>query len=384
MLNQRYILKNESIMNYRELLGLRSGYITGRRRANASANEILDTLYSTYYNNDKFSDVTSSYWVRSGKRAEVKKNGDQYSIRGGALGTFTNKRKKTIKGNIYNKLTILIYNFVLRRMIKSKPILKDYFGAPRLYWLPELDGPMNLMHRYLLLKHEAERRTSDCALEITKILDIYFNFNHVKHILSYDLIDSYGLFNTKDWICIIGDGHGFFATLIKRMIPDAKIIIINLGRSLLIDAYRFSQVFPYESAMLVRGEPTDIQMMQHNIFYMEAENYKLLNGLPISLFINIASMQEMNMNVIQKYFDLMRSSSVEPHFYCCNRVEKKLPDETVIRFFDYPWDGSEILVDELCPWYQVYPTSKPPFWRPFDGPIHHRLVKLNRKQFNRN
>ena len=341
-----------------------------------SYNRILDTLYSTYYcSSDEFSNVTSSFWIEFGKRTKAMKRGDGFDISAYGISSFQKHEKETIRSALRNKAIIFLNNLILRTKMKANPS-RGYSNHPKDYPL-ELDGPLNLMFSWLLLKHEAERRTSDCALEITTILDNHFDIDHVKHILSYDLIDSYDLFNTKDWICIIGDGHGFCATLIKRIIPDAKIILINLGRNLLIDAYGFSQVFPYESAMLVREELPDIQMMSHNILFMEAENYELLNGLPISLFINIASMGEMNMNVIQKYFDLMRSSSVEPHFYCCNRVEKKLPDETVIRFFDYPWDGSEILVDELCPWYQVYPTSKPPFWKPFDGPIHHRLVKLN-------
>ena len=115
---------------------------------------------------------------------------------------------------------------------------------------------------------------------------------------------------------------------------------------------------------------------------MEAENYEFLNGLPISLFINIASMQEMNLEVIQHYFQYMRSSLEIPYFYCCNRLEKKLPDGTMVRFLDYPWDmDDKILIDELSPWYQTYPAPNPPFWRRFDGPIHHRLVKLKRRPF---
>jgi hypothetical protein len=73
----------------------------------------------------------------------------------------------------------------------------------------------------------------------------------------------------------------------------------------------------------------------------------------------------------------MRTSSAEPHFYCCNREEKTLPDGSIIRFADYPWGRNSMIIDELCPWYQQYLSSKPPFHRPFDGPTMHRLVKLN-------
>ena len=89
-------------------------------------------------------------------------------------------------------------------------------------------------------------------------------------------------------------------------------------------------------------------------------------------------MQEMNMALIQKYFSIMRTSTVESYFYCCNREEKTLPDGNVIRFSDYPWNEEEsIIIDEPCPWYQKYPSLYPPFWRDFEGTHLHRLIKLN-------
>ncbi len=97
----------------------------------------------------------------------------------------------------------------------------------------------------------------------------------------------------------------------------------------------------------------------------------------MDLFINIASMQEMDMNVINNYFNYMRQSSKDnTYFYCCNRAEKILPDGSKIKFNDYPWYRAKIISDEKCQWYQKYPASKPPFWRNFDGPLHHRLVKF--------
>ncbi|MBI3608068.1 MAG: hypothetical protein HY207_08885 [Nitrospirae bacterium] len=64
-------------------------------------------------------------------------------------------------------------------------------------------------------------------------------------------------------------------------------------------------------------------------------------------------------------------------FYCCNREEKTLPDGTVTCFAAYPWhEGDQILVDELCLWHQFYYVLRPLFFRPYDGPIRHRLVTL--------
>ncbi len=90
-------------------------------------------------------------------------------------------------------------------------------------------------------------------------------------------------------------------------------------------------------------------------------------------------MQEMDPLVIAAYFDDLRAIAAQREvvFYCCNRKEKTLPDGTVTRFSAYPWTPSDqILVDELCPWHQHYYALRPPFYRPYDGPIQHRLVTL--------
>ena len=121
-----------------------------------------------------------------------------------------------------------------------------------------------------------------------------------------------------------------------------------------------------------------MQLSTSQLVFIEAENYSLLENLEVDLFINIASMQEMNPEVIDKYFKYMRSSKKSPcYFYCCNRLEKELPDGSIIKFINYPWkNNDDVLIDELCPWYKKYPSLKPPFFRKYDGPIQHRLIKI--------
>jgi len=303
-----------------------------------NSNQMLGTLYKKYYSGGGFSEVTSSHWREFGVKTTVTRNNHDFEINSYGISTHTKKSPL--------------------RSLKHLPI--DFL----------LSG--------LLRKHNASEKTIAYAKSITSQSNIIFAFDHAKHVLIYDLIESYGLFNTQDLICIIGDGHGFFGTLIKAILPDAKILFINLGRNLLIDAICFSKVFPGVQPLHLQ-KPEDRKFMDnHSIYFLEAEQFDLMKKLPISLFVNIASMAEMEMPVIQKYFIYMRTSIAIPHFYCCNREEKTLPDGSIIRFSDYPWEGAEIIVDELCPWYQQYPSSRPPFWHPFDGPIHHRLVRLER------
>ena len=226
-------------------------------------------------------------------------------------------------------------------------------------------------------EHNAKEKTISCAKSITKQLNVLFSFDHAKHVIIYDFLDSYSLFKTQNIICIIGDGHGFLGTLIKAMCPDIKILFINLGRNLLIDIECFSRIFPDITPLYFRKPEDHKQIPKHSIIFLEAENYDYMKNLPISLFINIASMQEMDMTVIKSYFEYMATSTGNPYFYCANREEKKLPDGSAIRFCDYPWRGADVIIDGPCPWYQKYPIWRPPFWYPFDGTIMHRLVNFS-------
>jgi hypothetical protein len=89
-------------------------------------------------------------------------------------------------------------------------------------------------------------------------------------------------------------------------------------------------------------------------------------------------MQEMNYEAITSYFNVIRNQNTTTWFYCCNRVSKTLPDGSVINFSEYGWNTSDqVIVDELCPWHQRFPINRPPFSSKFDGPIKHRLIKLN-------
>ena len=300
-----------------------------------SFNQIQKTLYKKYYSSDLYSKVTSSHWRDFGAKTKVTHDESSFDFNAYGISTFG---KKSTLGAIKH----LSIDMLLSKMLS---------------------------------KHCAVKETIHAAKDITNDLNIHFDFDHAKHVLIYDLLNSYGLFNSENLICIIGDGHGFFGTLIKSLCPDAKILFINLGRNLLIDIICFSKIFPNIEPLHLRQSEDITAVMDYSTIFLEAEQYNLMKKLPISLFINIASMQEMDMSIIQKYFEYMRTSTIESYFYCCNREEKTLPDRSVIRFADYPW-GGEVLLDELCPWYQKYPSLLPPFWRPFDGAHRHRLVRL--------
>ena len=301
--------------------------------------KLKNSLYQNYYKYDltspRFSDVTSSHWREFGEKTTVIQGKEGFEIDAYGISGFK-------KNTILNSLINLPVNYLLLKMLNE---------------------------------YKANGSTVSCAKAIAKKLSVLFNFDHAKHVLIYDLLDSHGVFNTENLICIIGDGHGFFGTLIKSMRPNSKILFVNLGRNLLIDTVCFSKVFPDRSPLLLSGIEDHKEISEHEVIFLEAEKYKILENLPIGLFINVASMQEMDSSMIKTYFKIIETSTVSSYFYCCNREEKLLPDGNLIRFMDYPWIG-DLLIDEPCPWYQKYPYPIPPFWRLFDGTHLHRLIKI--------
>jgi hypothetical protein len=215
--------------------------------------------------------------------------------------------------------------------------------------------------------------------EIAKKQSFMFGYDCARQVLAASYLRMVLKQVTVNRVCIIGDGYGYMGGLLKSLWPDVQIIEVNLGRTLLFDVAYIQKAFPDASmSLLTNSSDIETKSSSTDFIFLEAEYYERLKGQSIDLFINIASMQEMNLDIVNHYLSLMRTSSVsKPYFYCCNRVEKQLPDGELVRFEKYGWsEGDEVLDDELCPWYQQYPASLPPFWRPFDGPIHHRLVKL--------
>ena len=195
-------------------------------------------------------------------------------------------------------------------------------------------------------------------------------------------------------ILIIGDGFGFLSAFIKEMLPQAKITLIDLGKTLLFEVHHCSKAHPH----LVHCLPFDVRTGDHNpealdasFVYCPAEHIKTLKDFEFDLAINVNSFQEMNNETVNNYFDFMRGSlKKENLFYCCNRIEKIMEGGEVSRFFSYPWRKDDIhLVDGYCPWQRYFLSSqlsmrgpelqgiRIPFINYFDGPVFHRLTVLS-------
>lgn len=188
-------------------------------------------------------------------------------------------------------------------------------------------------------------------------------------------------------ILLIGDGHGILAALMSQQFPDAKIFLMDLGVTLFFQAYYLSKIFPQKQHTLL-GEADGLKI-GNGFFYCPAEEQDHFPPEEIDLAINVASMQEMTMDVVAKYFQLLRERKTKL-FYCCNRLEKTLPDGTITRFMDYPWlKEDKHLVNEECPWHRFFFGRSAaenikllglfpiPLLHRYDGVHWHRLTLLS-------
>lgn len=211
--------------------------------------------------------------------------------------------------------------------------------------------------------------------------------SYLKHHLPNKLLPS-------STIVVIGDGFGTMASLLLANNFAKTVILVNLNKTLLVDLW-YLKIFlgdeKFQKSVLLINEPCDIASLESKggpeeirVIAIQASNHEILKDCPIDLAINIASMQEMDPKYIRNYFDDLYAVAAKRDldFYCCNREEKTLPDGTVTRFKDYPWNSHDnIQIDELCPWHQEYYYYIPPFYRPYDGPHRHQLRKLTREGY---
>jgi hypothetical protein len=184
--------------------------------------------------------------------------------------------------------------------------------------------------------------------------------------------------------CVIGDGFASLTSLLLATRRAKRVILVNLDKTLLADLWFLrlwmgDKYFERSVAYVDSGDDLSLLTDETRVVALSARHHYLVREMSVDTAYNIASMQEMNPKTIEGYFEDLRvlSKRKQVLFYCCNRVEKTLPDGVVTSFGSYPWAyGDLVLADELCPWHQDYYAPRFPFYFKYDGPIRHRLTLL--------
>ena len=224
------------------------------------------------------------------------------------------------------------------------------------------------------------------AFNITKIQKRANNLDVLRQTLTLDFLNQKIDFKKINRTVIIGDGFGTMTTLLLENKLSKQIFLVNLRKTLLVDLLYLKRIIGekrFDEEVILVEEIKNLSKIEnkHKIIALEAENYNILSFVEKDLVLNIASFQEMDLGVIKNYFEyLYKQKNKSFYYYICNREEKFLPDGSLIRFEDYPFNPNDfIITDELCPWHQDFYTFKPPFKRLYDGPTRHQLRKVNNK-----
>lgn len=224
--------------------------------------------------------------------------------------------------------------------------------------------------------YDAWRSSFATARSMSRRIGGIFDLAHLRHAATLGLLDSYRAIRPP--ALVIGDGYGLMTALLVERKHDIQVVCINLAKTLLVDFLFFRAYHPDKPVALALTGDELLAALDGSAtaIFVPAAKSNILATARFSLAINIASMQEMNPDTVNAYFEVMRQSD-EILFYCCNREKKILPDGTVSAFADYPWHAEDrIILDGPCPWHQDTYAFRPPFRRPFDGPHRHRLAQL--------
>lgn len=180
-------------------------------------------------------------------------------------------------------------------------------------------------------------------------------------------------------ICIIGDGYANMASVILATMPESKVILVNLNKTLLVDLICLRRGFPEIDYALARSQAELDEALNSGIrvIAVSANDASILRGKQMALSINIESMMEMDPPIIAEYFDIIRSAPGDgAMFYCCNQEFKRFSGEGTSNFHEYPWqDDDQILVDGVCTWTKIRYGNTFPFYGR-RRPDLHRLVNL--------
>ena len=255
---------------------------------------------------------------------------------------------------LFNKNHV-IYNLSLKQNIKKKlyKILKIYNGVnfdAKFEFLKSINNkPIDIS----FINHEFGKKE-----KILQFINLHFIVNDLLN--SVKNID----FNNKN-ILEIGPGVGNLIRSLHSYFNKNKYFLIDLDISLLFSILNILHRFPKSKYILPNEINNKINYDEFDFIFLTSDQTNILKKSSVDIAFNTMSFQEMTLQEIDKYFDLLRNVMVENNFfYCLNAVEKEMQvngQSQFIRFSEYPWSNmDEVLKFNLSDVHKNM-TSKPFF-----------------------
>lgn len=248
----------------------------------------------------------------------------------------------------------------------------------------------NLLHAFGLSVMRARNHRGPDALVEQRVRETCraqhrsYDFDAWRHANTFELLLEKlpGAGSSIQVGCVLGDGQSNIAANFFKFFPSAKILIdLNFPEVLLSEYLLMRDSVPCEFAVL--DAETDVGQLvsrpEKTILLCTPQNAELVAGMSVDLFVNIASMQEMTQESIDRYLRMMRAGSGQRFFYCANRILKILPGGERIEFDKFGWKAADrtLLSKSPVPWHQEFYQFGWPFLRKFDGEHVHAIFQLS-------
>lgn len=293
----------------------------------ATAEHLLRRLHASYYERDEPSPSMSSHW---------KPHCDEFSV---------DLQRMAVRGD----------GFGLPERTRPPRIVLEWICIGSYFlWLPRRRQILSLLGR---------------GVRLTRRMELPFLWGAFRQLCALDLITGY-IQSQPSTFLVIGDGYGFLSGMLKELYPKSRVVLIDLGKTLLFQVFYLTRAFPTATHFLAGDGDGDF-------VYCPADE---IDRLPFryDVAINTHSMQEMTMATVARYFAFLRKNCNQDNlFYCCNRESKTLPDGEVTEFEKYPWSDKDLhLVDGRPAFYRYFVTGTFPYFTSFLGKSRHRLTRL--------
>ena len=243
-----------------------------------------------------------------------------------------------------------------------------YFFACHLFYMPQA------LHRGFAHWYRIGNR-------IARAQNRVFDFDLLRHVFTADYLANRLPLERIRTVVVIGDGFANMAALLDQFPAVTKIVLVNLGKPLRIDAQCLERLTPGQGYALLKTSEDAAGFLADpkvTVGCIVADDARLLAEIPFDLCVNIYSMMEMDIATVEDYFRFCRAApGGEKYFYCCQRRKKTLADGQVLAFAHYPWQHCEAPLDEGdCPWArtQIHFRYYVPYRRPID--VVHCLRKF--------
>lgn len=179
-------------------------------------------LFHKYYQSDNTpSSLVSSYWKEMHQKAEVRMVDDRLFLIGFAFGDMQ----------------------------------QVSWPSRLLSWATVISYLVHIKNKFLILRMMAP------AMRIAARMGLSFTYDCFRQVCALALIMANGGFKAEDRLSIlcIGDGYGFLSCLIKKVFPKTRVVLVDLGKTLLFQAYFSKRAFPDCKHVLV-SEATGVSL----------------------------------------------------------------------------------------------------------------------------